>query len=317
MAKVTKDVMIGFPAYDNRTECDIAQELYEAVTDPSCPVGKVQYYNGDSLVTRARNKVAKMFLDSEFKYLMFIDSDIKFHRGHIAKLRSYNKGIIGGVYLKKTLPYQPVMNAELGEEDGLKIMREIGTGFMMIRKDVFGALAAFYDIAYKPDDDEPSGGNYYDFFQVGRKPGQDRYLSEDYYFCQMAADLGIKTYLDTSIIVEHWGKMKFPMADGMLIDGSALLMKQWHPAFDIDDEMTAKILGLKEAVDGLVQSRKLVEDQEQPVAKAYASLEDIFKKPTATSDVQTSILSGSQSVTTTGSVEDGQGLQDSTQPDAG
>lgn len=310
MSKVTKDVMIGFPAYDNRTECDIAQELYEAVSDPSCPVGKVQYYNGDSLVTRARNKVAKMFLDSEFKYLMFIDSDIKFHRSHIARLRSHNKPIVGGVYLKKTLPYQPVMNAELGEEDGLKVMREIGTGFMMIRRDVFGALAFWYDIAYKPDDDEPQGGNYFDFFQVGRKPGQDRYLSEDYYFCQMAADLGIKTYLDASIIVEHWGKMKYPMPDGMLVDGAALLMKQWHPDFPVDEKMSEKILSLKQATDDMVVSRNL---KAQQPGKIHTSLEDLFKASTSTAD-ELSSESGTIGSAEAPSEQDGPGVQAGAEP---
>ena len=315
--EVQQDVLLGFPVYDGKTEVEIAQEMYMSLFDKRVPVRKIHYYNGDSLVTRARNSTAAAFLDMpECDYLMFVDSDIRFQRWQIRQLRDHDKPIVGGVYLKKKLPYQPVCNHKLGMEGNLAIMREIGTGFMMIRKDVLGALAAFYDIAYKPDDDEPSGGNYYDFFQVGRKPGQDRYLSEDYYFCQMAADLGIKTYLDTSIIVEHWGKMKFPMADGMLVDGAALLMKQWHPDFAVEGEMKEKILSLKQAVDGLVQSRNLVQ-QEEPVAKAYASLEDIFKKPTTSGHVQTPIVSGSESVTSTGSVQDGQGLQDSTEPDAG
>lgn len=258
-----KDVMIGFPAYDNRTECEIAQEMYGAAADPKCCVGKIQYYNGDSLIPRGRNKLAKMFLDSDYKYLMFIDSDIVFNRSHINRLRAHNRGIVGGIYLKKTLPYQPVMNAKLGEEDGLTVMREIGTGFMMVRRDVLGAMYEMWpEHRYKPDGDEPDGSNYFDWFRVGVKDG--RYLSEDYFFCQMAAELGIKTYLDTGIMVEHWGKMKYPMQDQKLIEGMARLAEQWAPDFAIDEEMNKKILDLQKAVNGLVESRKLQPSPEGP-----------------------------------------------------
>ena len=286
-----KDVMIGFPAYDNRTECEIAQELYTAVNDPNCCVGHIQYYNGDSLIPRGRNKIAKMFLDSEFKYLMFIDSDIKFHRSQINQLRAHDKGIVGGVYLKKTLPYQPVMNCKIADEGELSVMREIGTGYMMIRRDVLGAIKEFWpEHNYTPDDDEPAGGNYHDWFRVGVKNG--RYLSEDYFFCQLAGELGIKTYLDQTIMVEHWGKMKFPMRDEMLVDGMAMLAKQWAPSAPIDESMAKKILELQEAVNGLVNVRKLREDQETP--ERPASIEELFKRPTSTADGYTPVTQSEQ-----------------------
>lgn len=132
----------------------------------------------------------------------------------------------------------------------------------MIRRDVFGAIREQWpEHTYKPDDDEPEGTNYYDFFRVGVKDG--RYLSEDYYFCQIAAELGIKTYLDTSIMVEHWGKMKFPMKDNNLIKGASLLCNQWSPEAPIDDETKKDILELHKGVQSLIDSRKLKEDGSQ------------------------------------------------------
>jgi hypothetical protein len=185
---VKKDVLVGFPCYDNRSEVDIMQELYAAVNDPECVVQGIQFYNGDSLIPRGRNKIAKMFLETDAKYLMFIDSDIKFERWMINRLRSHDKGIVGGVYLKKTLPYQPVMNAYLGEEGDLAIMREIGTGFMMIRRDVFGAFRSMWPEHDYINDDDEQKGIYHDWFKTGvfRGKGADpkqpgRYLSEDYF----------------------------------------------------------------------------------------------------------------------------------------
>jgi len=219
---VKKDVLIGLPCYDNRIHADILQECLAAVSDPECVVAGIQYYNGDSLIPRGRNKIVKMFLDSDSEYLMFIDSDIKFDRNMINLLRSHNKGICGGIYLKKTIPYTPVMNHALAQEDNLFVMREIGTGFMMIRRDVFGAMKTMWpEHNYRPDDDEQAG-DYHDWFRIGVRSG--RYLSEDYYFCQLAAELGYKTYLDPSIMVVHYGQMSYPMDDTQFIKGATLLL---------------------------------------------------------------------------------------------
>lgn len=228
---MTKDVLIGFPCYDSRAEVSVMQEIIHAIQDPNCPVGAVQYYNGDSLIPRGRNKIAKMFMDSKYKYLMFIDSDIIFRRDMITKLRQHDKPICGGVYLKKTLPYTPVMNGLLSEEGDLKVMREIGTGFMMIRRDVFAGLATMRpEDTYKPDSDEPEG-TYHDWFKVGVKDG--RYLSEDYYFCQNALELGYKSYLDPSILVTHIGRMDYPTRDASLLAGAGYLLENWSADSDL------------------------------------------------------------------------------------
>jgi len=246
---VIKDVLVGFPCYDNRSEVDITQELFGAVHDPECVVSGIQFYNGDSLIPRGRNKIVKMFLETDCKYLMFIDSDIKFDRWMINKLRSYNKGIVGGIYLKKTLPYQPVMNAYLGEEDGLTVMREIGTGFMMIRRDVFGAFRYMWPEHDYINDTDEQEGIYHDWFKTGvyRDPGSDprkpgRYLSEDYYFCQEAAQLGYKTYLDRNILTMHVGKMTYPTKDENLLEGAALLMERLRTNSDVNVSIFERIV---------------------------------------------------------------------------
>ena len=245
---VKKDVIIGFPCYDNRSYVDILQECLAAVNDPECVVAGIQYYNGDSLIPRGRNKIVKMFLESDSEYLMFIDSDIKFDRYMLNKLRSYNKGIIGGIYLKKTIPYTPVMNHAIEREDNLVIMREIGTGFMMIRRDVFGAMKTMWpEHNYKPDDDE-AGGDYHDWFRIGVRNG--RYLSEDYYFCQLAAELGYKTYLDPEILVMHYGSISFPMNDKTFIEGATLLMERLRTDAEMDLELFNKLkAGVQKQID--------------------------------------------------------------------
>jgi hypothetical protein len=257
-----KDVLIGFPCYDSKADVAIMQEIIHAIQDPTCPVGAVQYYNGDSLIPRGRNKIAKMFMDSKYKYLMFIDSDIIFAREYITRLRSYDKPIVGGAYLKKTLPYVPVLNAMIGEEDNLAIMREIGTGFMMIRRDVFAGIQAMQpEHGYRADDDEPQGGYpYHDWFRVGVKDG--RYLSEDYYFCQSAGELGYKSYLDRSILVKHIGRMDYPTDDGKLLAGATGLLNNWITAFPLPETEFAELC---KAVDAKRQPEPVEEIVEEIV----------------------------------------------------
>lgn len=251
-APVTKDVLICIPSYSNHPLLNCVGEAMEAKNNPACVVGDIQWYNGDSLVSRSRNKLAKMFLDTDYKYLMFIDDDIAFSWSHINKLRSHDKHIVGGIYCKKKLMPEPVMNTRIGSDGPLQVMREIGTGFMMIRRDVFGAMKEWYrEDSYKADTDEPNG-IYHDYFRVGvpswtkAKPTDPgRYLSEDYYFCQSAAQIGIKTHLDGSIIVGHHGQAVYPFREGDMIEvTTALLDRILMPNAKLDAD---KLLALHAA----------------------------------------------------------------------
>ena len=259
MKSVNKDVVIGFPAYDHRGEIDTLQEMYMSLYDPSVPVRKIHYYNGDSLVTRARNSISAAFLDMEnVDYLLFIDSDIKFSRQFITRLRSHNKGIVGGVYLKKKLPYQPVCNHRLSYEEGtgLAIMREIGTGFMMIRKDVFTSIMEKYpDGFYTPYTHDRPSNNYYDFFKVGKCPDTGYYLSEDYYFCKLARECGYDVFLDEGILVDHVGKMTFPTKDTDLLRGANVLLRSYNDSAEINQEFVESVRMLNDATEKFMERR--------------------------------------------------------------
>lgn len=236
---VKKDVVVGIPCYDNRIDVQIYREVLDAIADPTCVVGGILHYNGDSLIPRGRNKLARMFMESPFTYLMFIDSDIMFDRKQINRLRSHSVGIIGGVYLKKTLPYQPVLNSAIGQKGELLVMKEIGTGFMMIRRDVFGAFRAMWpEHDYKFDQGEPNGINH-DWFRVGVREG--RYLSEDWYFCQLAAELGYPSYIDPQVRVIHIGKAQYPMPDSAIFETAAQLIDALPEDLGLDREVAEKL----------------------------------------------------------------------------
>ena len=100
----------------------------------------------ESLISRARNTLTAKFLNNpDSTHLLFIDADIGFEPWHILVLLNRQVDVIGGLYPMKTLPVKWVVNgfdgAEEGE-DGLQEVSKTGTGFMLIKRDVFEKLHA-------------------------------------------------------------------------------------------------------------------------------------------------------------------------------
>ena len=235
--KVIKDVVIGYPCYDSRAEVHAMQTLMQCLFSTKIPVAKIQYLNGDSLVTRARNKVVHKFLQTDYPYLLFIDNDILFTPNDIVRLRSNNLPICGGVYFKKKIPYSPVSNRTIDQEGHMHKMQETGTGFLMIHREVFEKISqAEPSHFYLGDADEEKSNEYYDYFRVGVVNG--RYLSEDYYFCHLARKHGYDIWLDTSIYTRHVGRAVYPFNDYDFLNGATKLLE----GYDTNEELDPKII---------------------------------------------------------------------------
>ena len=174
---------------------------------------------GDSLVARARNTLTAEFLRSDATDLVFIDSDLVFSPDHLARLLSHDEDVVGGFYPKKQEgPLRWVCNMQLHETkprpDGLQEVRYMGTGFLRVRRRVFERMIERYgeQLAYHPDA-RPEETEW-DFWSCGvyRSPdGFQRYLSEDWYFCQRWLDLGGKVWGDTGLILKHVWQAVYPL----------------------------------------------------------------------------------------------------------
>lgn len=235
MKDMKKDTLLGYPCYDGRAEVEAMQVNMFCLHSPDNPIGGIQYLNGDSLVTRARNKVVKKFLDSEFKYLFFVDSDIVYQPSDILAIRKSNKPICGGIYFKKKLPYSPVCNRSLGQEGKYHKMMETGTGFLMIHRQVFETLMKEEPEHFYKNEADEEKGDYYDFFRVGVVDG--RYLSEDYYFCHLARKFGYDIWLDTSVYVKHIGKASYPFKDEDLLNGATHLLASYDTSVPLEEKI--------------------------------------------------------------------------------
>ncbi len=219
-AKAWRKLFLAVP-FDHGLTFGFNESYIRLLMQPPLPLKRGSVF-GDSLVPRARNALIAEFMDSfDCTHLLFIDTDLKFSTAQVLRICSHDVPIVGGCYAKKIKgPAQWVLNTDPDfpqpEASGLQRVRFNGTGFLCIRKDVpERMIAACPELAYQPD--HRPGEVEHDLFSVGvyRAPGvaadvPGRYLSEDWYFCQRALDLGIPVYADTKVVPWHTGEMDFP-----------------------------------------------------------------------------------------------------------
>lgn len=170
----------------------------------------------ESLITRGRNTlVAKFMHNPSATHLMFIDADIGWQSWHPLALVDRKVDIIGGMYPMKTLPLKWVVNGLADKEadaSGLQEVSKAGTGFLMIKRDVFTKLREHPAVKrYKNDIAlDPVYDQYMcTYFDTAVREG--RYLSEDWTFCANYRDLGGKIYIDKRVLLQHSGSYVFSL----------------------------------------------------------------------------------------------------------
>lgn len=169
----------------------------------------------ESLISRARNTLVSKFLVDQpgNTHLMFIDADIGFDPWHILALINHDVDLVGGLYPLKSLPIRWCVNGVDGGEErpsGLTEVSKIGTGFMLIKRGVFAKMKQHKDvIPYKNDIgmDAKYDREMYTFFDTVVR--NDRYLSEDWKFCDDWRDLGGKVWIDKRVLLRHTGAFIF------------------------------------------------------------------------------------------------------------
>lgn len=190
----------------------------------------------ESLITRARNELARVFLESEHDYLMFIDADISFDGEAIAQLMLTDKDIACGIYPKKEVNWDSVKRAALAgktnledhagafvfnmtdgadahtDETGCIEVRHGGTGFTLIKRGVFEQLIPHvptYRISsFKNDKGEYINPLVHEFFTTSID-NSGALLSEDYHFCELWRSHGGKIHAHPFIKLHHVGTYVF------------------------------------------------------------------------------------------------------------
>lgn len=222
---------------------------------------QIYYLFNESLITRARNYCVDEFMRSGATHLMFIDSDIGFDPKDVIALLALQTDesaydVIGGPYPKKCISWEKiklavdkgvadtdpnvlekfvgdyVFNPKNNQKEipiGEPVeVREIGTGFMMVRRKTFEDYAKAYpELSYKPDHVRTAhfdgSREIHAYFDCIIDPVSKRYLSEDYNFCYHVEKMGSRVWFCPWMQLQHVGSYVFggSLADLASIGASA------------------------------------------------------------------------------------------------
>jgi hypothetical protein len=202
---------------------------------------KFSFLFNESLIQRARNYIVDEFLRSDCTHMIFLDADIGFNAMDIIAMLALDKDIIGAPYPKKCIKWDNIKKAITNNPDitagelemlggdivfnpvagtqsfsvtePLEVL-EIGTGMMMIRRDVFEKFKIAYpQYEYTPDHVGTAhfGGDrkIHSYFNVEIDEGSNRVLSEDYHFCQQCRKTGIQVWMAPWMRTTHTGSYQF------------------------------------------------------------------------------------------------------------
>jgi hypothetical protein len=232
-------LMIATPMYGGMCTGHYTQGLLmttQKMREVGVPVAWCQIMN-ESLITRARNELVRVFLSTNHTHLMFIDADIGFDGNAVAQLLAADKDIVCGIYPKKEVNWDSVKRAALAgktdledhggafvfnmigdrhaetDKDGCIEVRHGGTGFMLIKRGVFEHLMPHVPTYRVSSFRDPETGEYdkpltHEFFATSID-ASGALLSEDYHFCELFRKHGGRIHANPFIRLAHVGTYVF------------------------------------------------------------------------------------------------------------
>lgn len=157
-----------------------------------------------SILSKNRLDLVKLAKKADVDFLLMVDSDHTFPADMLHKLIGHNKPVVAVNCVTKQIPAQPTARrkkegdhqGELVFSDegnaGLERVWRVGTGVMLIRKDVLEKVPhSAWGMTYKED--------------------ADTFQGEDWGFCEACEELGIPIYVDHTLSrkVGHIGAFEY------------------------------------------------------------------------------------------------------------
>ena len=168
----------------------------------------------ESLIPRGRNNLmAKMMTNQMATHFMFIDADIRFQPESIFHMLSYERDVIAGLYPKKAIPTNYVINLlpQTKINGDVFTVDTAGTGFLLFKRSVYEKLIAAYPET-KYVDDVGLGKQYepmmYAIFDC-KIDEKGHYLSEDWLFCRRWQAIGGEIWAHSKVLLNHIGHYEF------------------------------------------------------------------------------------------------------------
>lgn len=152
------------------------------------------FFKEGSIIHWNREMVAGLALEKGCTHVLFVDSDMFFEADAVSRLLARDKDIVGVHYhLRKSPPTSTVhmdiekkKNVVRDNPDGFLTCDAVGTGFVLIKTDVFKKLSHPW------------------FFWESDEKGEVL-TGEDYWFCRKAREAGFEVWCDLTIEMKHIG----------------------------------------------------------------------------------------------------------------
>lgn len=207
----------------------------------------------NELTDANRQELTNRFLTGDSEWLFQIDDDTTHKPGTLTHLLNLGREFVGGLYFNPRSPYNPIAylrrpdglyHAFYAWAPGtLTQVDSIGMGCTLIHRSVFEKIQQAHIVYQRPNGSvvavhkdkvfksggepltqeiqvrdnvmlipltevvEPEDPRPFPFWalEYGR--------TEDHHFCEMAATVGIKPWLDTNIVCNHWKQQKVNESD--------------------------------------------------------------------------------------------------------
>ena len=232
-------VMVATPTYGGLATTSFITSLLTLQTAfAELGIGLGVRFYSDSLVTRARNELVNRFVaHDKATHLMFIDADIGFSPDQVLRLLKFDVDVAAGAYPLKEIDWGKAERAikagrpdihtaslnyvlawedpgTIQSKDGFARVKRIGTGFLLIRRNVIDQMCNAYPelrhIAPAFAGHEADATPRWALFECMIDPDTREYLTEDYAFCRRWRDIGGEIWLDTTSKLSHTGPTVFP-----------------------------------------------------------------------------------------------------------
>jgi hypothetical protein len=196
-------VMIAVPAME-MVNAEFAQHLAMAAANMVANGIRINCaFNIGSVITIARRNLTEIFLKSDFDYIWWVDSDMKFPIDAPVKLLARNKDIVGANYRRRRFP-NPNFTAMTGVNGKFQEFQTTDNSPAMEKCDVLphGMVLVKREVYEKIE--QP---HYIQEFV----PELNLEIGEDIYFCQKAQKAGYEIWCDHDLSKEvaHIGIFHF------------------------------------------------------------------------------------------------------------
>jgi hypothetical protein len=197
---------------------DVAKETFMSVVN-MCRVQPNMYWRvimgGEAGINRARSvAVSRWYRETADDVFLMVDDDIVWtpeDATRIVKLCREGHDIIAGAYPVRSGSHLAIRSIEadltLGAGQEPVEAQWVSTGFFAVHRRVVAEMIKTLPLCHV--DKESAFWPMFDFAVVDDEmTGGPIYLSEDWYFCNRARELGFKSWIDTRPILGHMAQLK-------------------------------------------------------------------------------------------------------------